>query len=173
MNCKYPLASSSWASEELAALKEVIDSGFFTMGSNVAEFERLFKEYLGSKYCVMVNSGSSANLLMIAALFYTQQKSIQIKPCDEIIVPAVSWSTTFYPLQQYGLKLRFVDVDLDTLNFDIDQLAEAITPKTRLIFSVNLLGNPNEFNAIETIIDGRDIVLIEDNTSNSNYWPFY
>jgi len=98
---------------------------------------------------------------MVAALFY---RAVQpLKQGDEVIVPAVSWGTTYFPLQQYGLKLRFVDVDLETLNYDLDQLEQAITPKTRLIMAVNLLGNPNDFNRIYTIIDGRDITLIEDN----------
>lgn len=163
MNYKFPLASSTWGPEEIAAIEKVTNSGFFVMGSNVAAFEELFAEYMGSTYCVMVNSGSSANLLMVAALFHTQQKSIRIKDGDEVIVPAVSWGTTFFPLHQYGLKLRFVDIDLDTLNFDIQQLADTINDRTRLILAVNILGNPNEFDTINELIAGRNIVLLEDN----------
>ena len=91
----------------------------------------------------MVNSGSSANLLMIAALFYTKDKKRKLKRGDEVIVPAIGWSTTYYPLQQYGLKLKFVDVDLQTLNLDIYQLQKAISKKTKLIFAVNVCGNSN------------------------------
>ncbi|MDN3721446.1 DegT/DnrJ/EryC1/StrS family aminotransferase [Roseibium salinum] len=98
---------------------------------------------MGSKYCVMVNSGSSANLLMIAALRYRSESPLM--PGAEVIVPAVSWSTTYYPLYQYGLKLRFVDVDKDTLNYDLERLGAAITSDTRAIMAVNLLGNPNDF----------------------------
>jgi CDP-6-deoxy-D-xylo-4-hexulose-3-dehydrase len=95
----------------------------------------------------MVNSGSSANLLAIAAMFF--KKEGRLKAGDEVIVPAVSWSTSYYPLQQYGLKLKFVDVDLNTLNMDIDQLKKCITDQTRLVLLVNLLGNPNDFQSIK------------------------
>jgi CDP-6-deoxy-D-xylo-4-hexulose-3-dehydrase len=84
-------------------------------------------------------------------------------PPDEVIVPAVSWSTTYYPLYQYGLKLKFVDVDLHTLNFDLDQLKLAVSDNTKMILAVNLLGNPNNFDAIKEIIGSRDIILMEDN----------
>ncbi|KQO82235.1 DegT/DnrJ/EryC1/StrS family aminotransferase [Rhizobium sp. Leaf262] len=157
----YPLANSAWDHEEYEALQSVIQSGMFTMGQKVAEFEKAFAEYLGSKYCVMVNSGSSANLIMIAALRYKSQSPLL--PGAEVIVPAVSWSTTYYPLYQYGLKLRFVDIDRDTLNYDLEKLREAITPETKAIMAVNLLGNPNDFKKINEIIGERDILLLEDN----------
>lgn len=158
---KYPLATSSWDVAEYAAIQRVIDSNMFSMGSEVAAFEREFADYFGSKHAVMANSGSSANLLMVAALFYTREN--KLKRGHEVVVPAVSWSTTYYPLYQYGLKLKFVDIDLETLNYDIEQLAEAVTDETRLIMVVNLLGNPNDFDAIKTIIGDRDIRMIEDN----------
>lgn len=157
----YPLASSTWDEAELQAMQRVIASGMFTMGGQVAAFERAFADYLNVKFSVMVNSGSSANLLMVAALFYL--KHDQLKRGDEVIVPAVSWSTTYYPLYQYGLKLKFVDIDPETLNFDLAQLAEAVGDQTRAILAVNLLGNPNDFDAIKSIIGGRDIYLLEDN----------
>jgi CDP-6-deoxy-D-xylo-4-hexulose-3-dehydrase len=163
MSFRYPLASSTWGAEEKAAMAAVIDSGLFTMGAKVAAFEADFARWTGSRHCVMVNSGSSANLLMIAALFYTRNPKLRLKRGDEVIVPAVSWATTYHPLHQYGLKLKFVDVDLHTLNFDLQALASAITPATRAIMAVNLLGNPNHFRAIRTLTDGRDIVLLEDN----------
>jgi CDP-6-deoxy-D-xylo-4-hexulose-3-dehydrase len=131
------------------------------MGDYVSQFELDFADYVGSKYCVMVNSGSSANLLAVAALFY--RKENPLKRGDEVIVPAVSWPTTYYPLQQYGLKLKFVDIDLYTLNYDLEQLQAAITPKTRMIVAVNLLGNPNDFAKINAMIEGSDIILLEDN----------
>ena len=158
---KYPLATSTWDDRELEAIQTVIDSDMYTMGKHVSQFEDEFAAFVGSKYALMVNSGSSANLLAVAALFYT--KIPMLKRGDEVIVPAVSWSTTYFPLYQYGLKLKFVDVDLETLNFDLDQLEQAISPQTKMIFAVNLLGNPNEFDKIETLIDGKDIILLEDN----------
>ena len=110
----------------------------------------------------MVNSGSSANLLMIASLFYNRDVNKRLKRGDEVIVPAVSWSTTYFPLYQYGLKFKFVDIDLETLNFDLQKLEEAVTEKTKLILAVNLLGNPNDFNKIKKIIGTRNIVLLEE-----------
>lgn len=163
MSFKFPLATASWGQEEIDAMQRVIASGMFTMGANVKAFEGDFAQYVGSKHCVMVNSGSSANLLMVAALFYTKNPTLKLKRGDEVIVPAVSWSTTYYPLYQYGLKIKFVDIDLQTLNYDLEQLEQAVTDKTRAIMAVNLLGNPNDFGRIQQIIGKRDIVLIEDN----------
>ena len=158
---KYPLATTTWDECEYRAMNEVIESRMFTMGPKVKAFESAFAEFIGSDYAVMVNSGSSANLLMVAALFFV--KDNPLRPGDEVIVPAVSWSTTYYPLQQYGLHMRFVDIDLDTLNFDLDQLESAITDKTKLILAVNLLGNPNDFTRINKLITNRHIRLLEDN----------
>lgn len=157
----YPLASTTWDEAEYAAMQRVIASGMFSMGKEVATFEQQFAEWVGSRFAIMVNSGSSANLAMIAALMFRKQGAL--KAGDEIIVPAVSWSTTYYPLQQYGLKVKFVDIDPGTLNIDVEQLATAISPHTRAILTVNLLGNPNDFNRINQIISGRDILLLEDN----------
>lgn len=157
----YPLASSTWDDLEYKAIQSVIDSKMFTMGECVKQYETQFAEMFGSKYAVMVSSGSTANLLMIAALFFT--KTPKLKKGDEIIVPAVSWSTTYYPLQQYGLKVKFVDVDINTLNIDIESLKEAVTDNTKAILTVNLLGNPNNFDEINKIIGDRDIILLEDN----------
>ena len=163
MTYKYPLATATWDQAEYDALQSVIASGMFTMGPKVFEFERQFASYLGAKHCVMVNSGSSANLLMVAALFYSKNPDLALKPGEEVIVPAVSWSTTYYPLHQYGLKIKFVDIDLQTLNYDLDALEKAVTDNTRLIMAVNLLGNPNDFDRIKSIIGTRKITLIEDN----------
>ncbi len=161
MEIKYPLASSTWDNAELLAIQNVINSSMFSMGKYVYEFEQAFARFIGSRYCLMVNSGSSANLLAVAALFY--RKDGFIKPGDEVIVPAVSWSTTYFPLHQYGLKLKIVDIDSSTLNYNSQALAEAISDRTRLIMAVNLLGNPNHFNEINRLIDKRDIILLEDN----------
>ena len=163
MSIKYPLATATWDKAEYQALQDVITSGIFTMGPKVAQFERDFATYIGSKYAVMVNSGSSANLLMVAALFYTKESDLKLAPGDEVIVPAVSWSTTYYPLYQYGLKIKFVDIDLHTLNYDLEQLRDAVSPQTRAIMAVNLLGNPNDFAQIKQIIGDRNIILLEDN----------
>ncbi|MDE1234344.1 DegT/DnrJ/EryC1/StrS family aminotransferase [Vibrio aestuarianus] len=159
----YSLASSTWDEKEYSAIQRVIDSDMFTMGKEVAQYEKDFAKFFGSKYALMVSSGSTANLLMIASLFFTKNESLKLKRGDEIIVPAVSWSTTYFPLQQYGLKVKFVDIDLNTLNMDLDKLEAAITENTRAILSVNLLGNPNDFNRMRKIVSGRDIFILEDN----------
>jgi len=158
---RFPLATSSWDEREYAAIERVVRSGFFSMGPEVAAFETQFAQALGAQHAVMVNSGSSANLLMVAALRYHSKTPLPAGA--EGIVPAVSWSTTYYPLHQYGLKIVFADIDRDTLNFDLASLENAITPQTRAILAVNLLGNPNDFAAIRALIGGRDILLLEDN----------
>ncbi|HSA06011.1 MAG TPA: DegT/DnrJ/EryC1/StrS family aminotransferase [Candidatus Gastranaerophilales bacterium] len=158
---KYPLAVSSWDDAEIKAIQKVLEDGITTMWDKVRAFESEFAAYTGSKYCVMVNSGSSANLLAVAALFY--RKNNRLKVGDEVIVPAVSWPTTYYPLYQYGLKLKFVDIDLKTLNYDMDALSKAVNENTKIIMAVNLLGNPNNFDQINKIIGARDIILLEDN----------
>lgn len=156
---KYKLSDNSWDGKELQAIQRVIHSNQYTMGAEVKEFEKRFAAYFGSKYAIMVNSGSSANLLAIAALCY----SGKLKKGDEVIVPAVSWSTTYYPISQLGLKLRFVDIDRETLNIDLDKIEDAITENTKAIFAVNLLGNPNHFDKLNSICENNDLLLIEDN----------
>ena len=163
MSFKYPLATATWDQKEIDAMHKVIESGNFTMGEKVDLFERNFSKYIGSQHAVMVNSGSSANLLMIAALFYTKNPKLKLKRGDEVIVPAVSWSTTYYPLYQYGLKIKFVDIDIETLNYDLPQLKSAITDKTRVVLAVNLLGNPNDFDYINNSIKDKNVILLEDN----------
>jgi CDP-6-deoxy-D-xylo-4-hexulose-3-dehydrase len=163
MTFRFPLATDSWGPEERAALLRVIDSGWHTMGPCVQRFEAEYAALVGSRHCVMANSGSSANLLMVAALCYTSDPARRLRRGDEVIVPAVSWSTTYFPLHQYGLRIKFVDIDLQTLNFDLAALRAAVSDRTRAILAVNLLGNPNDFRQIRDIIGERDIVLLEDN----------
>ncbi len=163
MSYKFPLAYDSWDNDEKEAIYQVVKEGHFTMGPKVKKFEEEFSKYIGSKYSVMVNSGSSANLLMIASLFYTKDNKKKLKRGDEVIVPAVSWSTSYYPLYQYGLKIKFVDVDLETLNYDLKKLKSNVSDKTKVILAVNLLGNPNNFREINKIIRNKDILIIEDN----------
>jgi CDP-6-deoxy-D-xylo-4-hexulose-3-dehydrase len=158
---KFPLVKSTWNLSERNTFKKVINSNNYTMGKKTKLFEKNFADYFKAKYSVMVNSGSSANLIMIASLFYISKN--KLKRGDEVIVPAISWSTTFSPLYQYGLKLVFVDVDINTLNFDLDKLKKAISKKTRLILAVNLLGNSNDFIQIKKLIYNKNIFLVEDN----------
>jgi CDP-4-dehydro-6-deoxyglucose reductase, E1 len=157
----YELAASSWAQEELDAIQRVVDSGQFTMGDHVARFEQEFSTYNRRRYCVMVNSGSSANLVGIASLAYKHDRPLC--PGDEIIVPAISWATTYYPLLQYGLRLRFVDVELETLNMDVSQLESALTPRTRAVMAVSILGNPAALDVMRSFCDAHGLYLFEDN----------
>jgi CDP-6-deoxy-D-xylo-4-hexulose-3-dehydrase len=157
----FPLATASWDEAEYAAIQRVVDSGRFTMGPLVAQFERDFADHVGSKHAVMVNSGSSANLILIGAAVLNPE--IDLNPGDEVLVPAVSWATTYYPLQQYGLKLRFIDIDVDTLNMDLDLAEAAIGPKTKAVFAVNLLGNPNDFTRLGALAERHGLTVFEDN----------
>ncbi len=158
---KYKLASSSWGKEEIKAINRVIENDMFSMGNEVKKYEKEFSSFFGSKYSVMCSSGSAANLLMISSLFFSKKN--MLKRGDEVIVPSVSWSTTYFPLQQYGLRVKFVDIDLKTLNFNIKSLKKAINDKTKVILAVNLLGNPNNFSEIKKLIKKKNIILLEDN----------
>lgn len=158
---KFPLSFNSWDKKEIKAINDVIKTNRFTMGKFVKKFENNFSKFIGSKYSVLVNSGSSANLLMVASLFY--KKKNFLKKGDEVIVPALSWSTTYYPLYQYGLKIKFVDIDLITLNYDLTELSKAISYKTKVIMAVNILGNSNNFFEIKKLIKKKNIILVEDN----------
>lgn len=156
---QYKLCDDPWGREEIAAIQSVIDSGMYTMGQKVQRYEQEFALKFGARYAVMVSSGSTANLLAIAALVYSKR----LPKGSEVIVPAVSWSTTYAPLEQYGMKLVFADIDKDTLNVSIKALKNAITEKTRMIFLVNLLGNPNQFDEIFGLVKEKDILVLEDN----------
>jgi CDP-6-deoxy-D-xylo-4-hexulose-3-dehydrase len=157
----YELSASTWGPEENEAIHRTIERGRFTMGEQVATFEREFAAYFGIKHGVMVNSGSSANLVAVAALFYKRDRPLQRG--DEVIVPAISWSTTYHPLQQYGLKLRFIDVELDTLNIDVSKLKHALTPRTRAIVVASILGNPAALDVVERFARDHHLYLLEDN----------
>jgi CDP-4-dehydro-6-deoxyglucose reductase, E1 len=157
----YELSSTGWGEEEGQAIQRVIRSGRFTMGDQVRRFEDAFAAKFGMKHAVMVNSGSSANLIGVAALFH--KSANPLRRGDEVIVPAISWATTFHPLQQYGLKLRFVDVDLDTLNMDVSKLDAALSPRTRMVVAVSILGNPAALDRMRSFCDAHDLILFEDN----------
>jgi CDP-6-deoxy-D-xylo-4-hexulose-3-dehydrase len=157
----YPLATTTWNEKEYAAMQEVIASGNFTMGKRVAAFEEQFASHFGSDFSVMSNSGSSANLLALAAIRYSSLNPADGR--DEVIVPAVSWSTTYYPITQMGFRLKFVDVDLETLNASVESISAAVSSKTAGIVVVNLLGNPSELTEIRQLADQHSLFMIEDN----------
>jgi CDP-6-deoxy-D-xylo-4-hexulose-3-dehydrase len=157
----FPLATSSWDAAEYAAIQSVVDSGRFTMGPLVKQFESDFAGLFDARYGVMVNSGSSANLAAIAAAVIDPR--FDLNPGDEVLVPAVSWATTYFPLHQYGLVLKFVDIDVDTLNMDLELAEATIGPRTKAIFAVNLLGNPNDFATLTSLAERHKLLLLEDN----------
>jgi CDP-6-deoxy-D-xylo-4-hexulose-3-dehydrase len=157
----YELAADTWGAEEKAAIAEVVASGRYTMGQKTVAFERAFAAHVGRRHAVMVNSGSSANLVGVASLFFRKDKPLQRG--DEVIVPAIAWSTTYTPLQQYGLKLRFLDVELDTLNMDVTRLEAALTPRTRMIMGVSILGNPAALDVMRAFADKHGLIFFEDN----------
>ena len=154
---KYSLSSDTWDKEELQAIQDVIDAGRYTMGPKVAQFEKEFAEKFDVPYAVMVNSGSTANLLIWSCL--VNKDNIN----GNVIVPAVSWSTTYFPLLQNRFIPNFVDIDLDTLNIDVERIEEAITKETVAIFAVNLLGNSCDYKKLKSISEKYDLLLIEDN----------
>jgi CDP-6-deoxy-D-xylo-4-hexulose-3-dehydrase len=157
----YDLACSPWGEEELRAAHRVLDSGMLTMGDRVREFEAAFAARFGVAHAVMTSSGSGANLLAVAALCHRRDRPLQRG--DEAIVPAIAWATTYSPLQQYGLKLRFIDADLHSLNIDVAQLEAALTPRTRMVVAASVLGNPCALETLRAFCDRHGLVLLEDN----------
>jgi CDP-6-deoxy-D-xylo-4-hexulose-3-dehydrase len=130
----------------------------FTQFTKVKEFEQAYAAWQGCRYCVYVNSGSSANLILISAL-----KELRgWRDGDEILVPAVTWPTTVTPVIQFGLKPVFVDANLTDLSLDYDQVERKITPRTRGIFVAHLLGFPANVHRLKEIVNGRDIAVLED-----------
>lgn len=161
---KYPLATSTWDDKEYEAMQRVISSGNFTMGQEVQAYERDFASEFGARYALMSNSGSSANLLAMAAVKYSSLNPVGDRV--EVIVPAVSWATTYYPITQLGFKLKFIDVDIRTLNAGFESIAESIDDQTAGVVVVNLLGNPSELTEIRRLCDEHDIFMVEDNAES-------
>jgi CDP-6-deoxy-D-xylo-4-hexulose-3-dehydrase len=132
------------------------------MSKKVEMFEKLFANYIGVKYALMVNSGSSANLLALSILNNPFLGGKQIKEGHEVITPAVTWSTTVFPIVNINAKPVFVDVDLKTFNIDPKKIEKAITKKTKAIMVVHLLGNPCNMKIIRKIAKKYNLFLIED-----------
>ena len=146
---------------EINAAMTTMLSTFTTMGKKVRAFETQYANYIGAKYAVMSNSGSSSNLLSIAALANPFTKDY-LKPGDEVIVPALSWSTTIWPVVQHNLIPVIVDCHLDDFNLDLEKLEKAIGPKTRAIKLVHVYGNPCNMDAIMTLAKKYNLFIIED-----------
>ena len=155
------LHEPTFGPDEIMAAMECLLTTRVTLGPKVKAFERQFADSLRLGHGVMNNSGSSANLLAVAALA-SDATSDGLKPGDEVVVPALSWSTTVWPLIQHGLVPVVVDVDPATLNIDPAALEDAIGPKTRALMIVHVYGNPCDMDAILNICRARDLILIED-----------
>jgi CDP-6-deoxy-D-xylo-4-hexulose-3-dehydrase len=158
---KYSLLDDAFSKKDLAEGVNVILSKRITMSKITSNFEKKFAKSIGSKYAVMVNSGSSANLLAVFAACNPLRKNRFI-PGDEAIIPAVLWSTSLWPLVQAGLKPVFVDIDPSTLNADIKLLISKITPRTKLIMAIHVLGNSTDIETLRKICVKKKIILIED-----------
>lgn len=158
---KFPLGQNIHDSSDIEVMINTLLTEKFTMGENVSKFEVEFAKYIGSKYAVMVNSGSSANL--IATSVITNYKfSKKINAGDEVLVPALCWSTTVFPIIQCGLVPKFVDVNPETLNVNIDDLNSKITSKTKAIMLVHVLGNCTNMQELMDIVQKNKLILIED-----------
>ena len=157
----FPLISQSFDDREIIATVDALLSGRLTLDEQVRSFERRFAEIVGAKYAVMVNSGSSANLLALAAAANPARKR-RLQPGDEVLIPAVCWSTSLWPIVQMGLKPVFVDSSPETLNMDVDDLRRKITAKTRAVMAVHILGNAAPMAEVVKLVGEHGLLLIED-----------
>ncbi len=157
----YKLLSNAFNQSDIKEGTKVIKSKYLTISKITRKFEKYFAKKLGVNYAVMTNSGSSANLLATSVL--RNPLSIKkLKPGAEVIIPAVCWSTSLWPILQNNLKPVFVDVELDTFNIDLDKLEKKITKKTKAIILVHVLGLSTNMNKLMKIIKKNKLELIED-----------
>lgn len=158
---KYPLIARAFSTEEVQAMVSVILSGQLTMSHNVKKFEEDFAKWIGSPYAVMVNSGSSANLLAMAVACNPARKKC-LKKGSECLIPAVCWSTSLWPVIQMGLTPVFVDVDAVTLNIDCADMQRKITSNTSSIVLVHVLGNCANMDDVLSIVKAQNLMMLED-----------
>jgi CDP-6-deoxy-D-xylo-4-hexulose-3-dehydrase len=159
---KYSLLEMGFNNLDLKKGIEVLKSGFITMNKETEQFEKNFAKKLHVKYALMVNSGSSANLLAAFAACNPLREN-RFKRGDHALIPALCWSTSLWPLVQCGLKPKFIDVDPKTLNLDADHIISKITKKTKVIMLVNVLGISANNRKIINYAKKRNIIVIEDN----------
>ncbi|MEK7356743.1 MAG: aminotransferase class V-fold PLP-dependent enzyme [Bdellovibrionota bacterium] len=161
MNPSYPLVPNKFDKADIEAAMSSLKTDQWTMGPSVRAFEAEFANAVGKKYAVMVNSGSSANLVAYTAFFF--RKSNPLKKGDEVLVPALAWATTWAPLWQLGLKARVVDINPETLNVDADAFRKAITPQTKMVVGVSILGNPADLPGTQALCKEKGLIFMEDN----------
>ena len=159
---KYPLLEMGFNNQDLKKGIEVLKTGFITMNKETEKFEKIFAKKLNIKYALMVNSGSSANLLAAFAACNPLREN-RFKRGDHALIPALCWSTSLWPLVQSGLNPEFVDVDPKTLNLDADHIISKITKKTKVIMLINVLGISANNRKIINYAKKKGIIVIEDN----------
>ncbi len=156
-------ASRVYDEKEMCNLADAALEFWLTSGRYVREFEKKFSEYLGVKYCSLVNSGSSANLLAFMALTSPLLGERQVLPGDEMITVAAGFPTTVAPAVQYGVVPVFIDVTIPQYNLDVSQLEEALSDKTKVVMAAHTLGNPFDLKRVKEFCDRHQLWLIEDN----------
>ena len=157
----YPLLENAFSNYDILKGINVLLSRRITMSQITKKFELQFGKFIGSKYCLMVNSGSSANLLAFFALINPKKKN-KLKTGDECLIPAVCWSTSLWPIIQSGLKPRFIDVELNTFSPSLKIIKKSINKKTKAVILINILGNCSEIDSIRDFLKKKKIYLIED-----------
>ena len=158
---EYPLIDNPFDTSDLMSGINVLLKGKITMSNITNNFEKKFAKYVGSKYALMVNSGSSANLLSFFALINPKTKK-KLQRNDECLIPALCWSTSLWPIIQAGLKPKFVDVDVKTLNVNLEDFKKKINKKTKAFLAVHILGNSTNMQKLTEICNKKKITLIED-----------
>jgi CDP-6-deoxy-D-xylo-4-hexulose-3-dehydrase len=159
---KVPYAGRVFDEEELAAGVDTLLDFWLTLGPEGEAFERELAHYVGVRHALVVNSGSSANLIAFATLTSPQTER-PLQPGDEVLTVAAGFPTTVAPIIQYGCVPVFVDVDLATANVLVDRLASAIGPRTRAIMLAHTLGNPFDLDGVLDLVRRHDLYFIEDN----------
>jgi len=157
-----PFAGRVFDEKEMINLVDASLDFWLTTGRYAEEFEKKFASFMQQKYCMLVNSGSSANLIAVAALTSELLKEKQLKPEDEILTVAAGFPTTVNPIVQNGLIPVFVDVELDTFNIKVSEIENAVSEKTKAIILAHTLGNPFNLDAVKEICDKYNLFLIED-----------
>ena len=160
---RIPYASRMYDQEEMCNLVDSALEFWLTSGRYTEEFEASFSEYLKVKYCSLVNSGSSANLLAFMALTSPALGERQVRPGDEMITVAAGFPTTVAPAIQYGVVPVFIDVTIPQYNLDITQLEVALSDKTKVVMAAHTLGNPFQLSVVKKFCDKHHLWLIEDN----------
>lgn len=160
---RIPYASRVYDSEEMVNLVDSSLDFWLTSGRYTKEFEEKFAEFLNVKYCSLVNSGSSANLIAFMSLTSPLLKERAIQRGDEVITVAAGFPTTIAPIVQYGAVPVFVDVTIPEYNIDCEMLEKALSPKTKAIMIAHTLGNPFNLEKVKEFCDKNNLWLIEDN----------